>query len=194
MEHKLADRITRWCMEHYEMTEGKAAAVTYGIELLFDTLFKVIGLLILGILFHRTWEVIVTLACFCSLRSQAGGVHMQTNLGCFSSMLAVCALACAGAEYIEALPLWLLAAVSIVILLLNKIYAPFFTENNPIEDERILRRKNHFSVGLSAILLGIVWVVPDWELKLLMLIPVLIESLSILPCWHGRKKTEVINE
>lgn len=188
MEHMLASKITQWCMKRYEMTENMAIAVTYGIELLFDTLFKLIALLLLGALFHRTWEVILAVSCFSLLRSQAGGVHMQTNLGCFSSMLAVCVLACVGAEFIQGIPVAVLAVISVGILVLNKRFAPFFTENNPIEDKQIQRRKNIGAVVLAAILLIVIWMVPVWKVKLLMLIPVIIETLSILPCWHGRKK------
>lgn len=170
------------------MSETTAIAVTYGIELLFDTLFKLIGLLILGALFHRIGEVILAVVCFSTLRSQAGGVHMRTDLGCFSSMLLVCTLACVGAEYIHELPVAVLAVLSVLILVLNKLFAPFFTENNPIVDEQILRRKNIGAVVLAAIMLVIIWVVPLWKIKMLMLIPVTIETLSILPCWHGRKQ------
>lgn len=175
-------------MSRYEMPQSKADAVTYGIELIFDSLFKLLGILLLGILFGCAWEMVLAVACFSTLRSQAGGFHMKSDLGCFLVVLSVCVLACVGAEYIQELPAVVLAVLSVAILILNKKYAPFFTENNPIEDEQIIKKKNRGAVIFAAAFLLIIWIVPVWKVKLLMLIPVTLETLSILPCWHGKKK------
>lgn len=188
MEHMLASKITAWCLKRNEMSETQAIAVTYGIELIFDSLLKVIGLIILGVVFGRVWDVILSIGCFSLLRSCAGGVHMKSSLGCFLSMAFVCVLSCLGAEYITYIPAAVMAVLSVTIVILNKLYAPFFTENNPIEDERIIRRKNISAAVLSAILLIIMWFTPVWRIKMLILIPVTLETLSIFPCWHGRRK------
>lgn len=190
MEHMLAGKITEWCLKRKEMSETQAVAVTYGIELLFNSLFKLIGLLLLGIIFHRTWDVILSIGCFSLLRSFAGGVHMKTSLGCFLSMVCVWILSCVGAEYITYLPLAVMIALTVLIVVLIKRYAPFFTQNNPITDEKILRKKNIGAVVTASALLAVIWLVPVWRLKMIMLIPVTLETLSMLPCWHGKRKTE----
>ena len=187
MEHMLASKITQWCMRHNEMSETQAEVVTYGIELLFNNIFKFIGLLILGILFHRTGEVVLSIACFSLLRSQAGGLHLETNIGCFSSMMFICILSCAGAEFVHELPLALLVVVSVAIVVLNIVYAPFVTKNKPIEDKMILRRKHICAVVLAVLLLAVMWAVPAWNIKMLILVPVTIETLTILPCWHRKE-------
>lgn len=184
MEHKLASKITQWCLGRSEMSETQAIIVTYGIELIFDSLFKLIGLVILGIIFGRTWEVILSIGCFALLRSSAGGLHMESSLGCFLSMVFVCVTSCAGAELIGELPIAIMVVLSVGIVVLNKLFAPFFTQNNPIEDEQIIKNKNLRAVIISILLLIIIWIVPVWKIKLLILIPVTLESLSILPCWH----------
>lgn len=186
----LAGKITEWCLKRKEMSETQAVAVTYGIELLFNSLFKLIGLLLLGIIFHRTWDVILSIGCFSLLRSFAGGVHMKTSLGCFLSMVCVWILSCVGAEYITYLPLAVMIALTVLIVVLIKRYAPFFTQNNPITDERILRKKNIGAALTASALLAVIWLVPVWRLKMIMLIPVTLETLSMLPCWHGKRKTE----
>lgn len=188
MEHMLASKITAWCLKRNEMSETQAIAVTYGIELIFNSLFKVIGLILLGLVFGRAWDVILSIGCFSLLRSCAGGVHMKSSLGCFLSMVLVCVLSCVGADYIGYLPVGVMIALTIGIIVVNKLYAPFFTENNPIEDEKIIKKKNIGAVVISVILLVIIWITPIWNVKMLMLIPVTLETLSILPCWHGTKK------
>lgn len=188
MEHMLASKITAWCLKRNEMSETQAIAVTYGIELIFNSLFKVIGLILLGLVFGRAWDVILSIGCFSLLRSCAGGVHMKSSLGCFLSMALVCVLSCVGADYIGYLPIGVMIALTIGIIVVNKRYAPFFTENNPIEDEKIIKKKNTGAVIISVILLVIIWITPIWNVKMLMLIPVTLETLSILPCWHGIKK------
>ena len=184
MEHMLASKITAWCKRQGEMSESQVVAVTYGIELFFDTVLKLIGLILLGIVFGRLPEVLLSIACFSSLRSFAGGVHMETSLGCFLSMVFVCFASCLGAEVITGVPAVLQLVISLLNIVLNVLFAPFFTQNNPIEDKKILKRKRAGAVALSLILMAAAWVIPDWRLKLLILIPVTIESLSILPCWH----------
>lgn len=184
MEHMLADKITAWCLKQKVMSESEAAVVTYGIELVFDTLLKLLGLVALGIIFGRLFEVLLSVACFSSLRCFAGGAHMRTSPGCFFSMVFVCTASCLGAILLPAVPIPVLIVLSAGILLLNGLFAPFFTQNNPIVDERILKRKKTGAVILAALLLTVIWLAPVKEVKLLMLIPVTIESLSILPCWH----------
>lgn len=184
MEHMLASKITDWCFKRSVMSETQMEVVTYGIELIFDSLFKMIGLVILGMIFGYTWEVILSIGCFSFLRSAAGGLHMKSSLGCFLSMVSVGVLSIAGAELISHLPIAVLILLSIGIVVINKLFAPFFTHNNPIEDERIIKNKNLRAVIISALLLVIIWFVPIWRVKLLMLIPVTLETLSILPCWH----------
>lgn len=188
MEHMLASKITAWCLKRNEMSETQAIAVTYGIELIFNSLFKVIGLVLLGLVFGRAWDVILSIGCFSLLRSCAGGVHMKSSLGCFLSMALVCVLSCVGADYIGYLPIGVMIALTIGIIVINKLYAPFFTENNPIEDEKIIEKKNVGAIIISIVLLVIIWVIPIWNVKMIMLIPVTLETLSILPCWHGTKK------
>ncbi|NLL76975.1 MAG: hypothetical protein GX235_06980 [Clostridiales bacterium] len=188
MEHMLASKITAWCSKRNDMSETQAIAVTYGIELIFNSLFKVIGLVLLGVVFGRAWEVILSIGCFSLLRSCAGGVHVKSSLGCFLSMAFVCVLSCVGAEYISYLPVGVMILLSVGIIVLIKLYAPFFTENNPIEDEKIIKKKNIGAVIISVILLTIIWITPIWEMKMIMLMPITLETLSILPCWHGRSK------
>lgn len=186
MEHMLAGKITNWCLKRREMSETQAIAVTYGIELIFNSLFKLIGLLVLGIIFHRTWDLILSIGCFSLLRSCAGGIHMKSSLGCFLSMICVWVLSCVGAEYITWLPIGVMVVLTVGIIVLNKLFAPFCTENNPITDKNILKRKNTGAVVIAAALLAVIWLVPIWRIKMIMLIPVTIETLSMLPCWHGR--------
>ncbi|WMC91906.1 accessory gene regulator ArgB-like protein [Kineothrix sp. MB12-C1] len=190
MQHMLASKITDWCSRHNEMSETQAIAVTYGIELIFNSLFKVIGLVLLGAISGRMWDVIISLVCFSSLRYCAGGLHMKSNLGCFLSMVFVCVSSIAGAEYIHYLPVGIMVGLSIGIIIVNKLFAPFFTENNPIEDKKILRQKNIGAVVIAAVWLIIIWVLPDWYMKMLMLTAITLETLSILPLWHERKKAD----
>lgn len=183
MEHMLAKRITAWCLKQNTISEAQAVAVTYGIELIFDTVLKLIGLMALGVFTGRFPEFLLAIASFSSLRCFAGGAHMRTSLGCFLSMVFVCAAACLGAEYIVAVPFLPLLLLSAGILLSIVLFAPFFTQNNPI-GEPVQKKKRREAIILTVLLLAVIWAVPSEKIRLLMLIPVTIEALSILPCWH----------
>lgn len=188
MEHMIACKITDWCKRRYDMSESQVVTVTYGIELLLNNVLKMVALFIIAVIFGRVPEYFIAIGCFASLRSYAGGLHMQTSLGCFLTMLTIFVLSCLGAEYVTYLPLWALigaAAVSIVIL---SIYAPFYTKNNPIRDPQIIKKKKAGSIILAAVFFMAAALIPVMSVKMLILVPITIESLSILPIWHVLEK------
>lgn len=57
--------------------------ITYGVELIFNTLLKSIVYILLGMLLHQTLETVLSIFVFGFLRYFTGGVHAKTDMGCF---------------------------------------------------------------------------------------------------------------
>lgn len=188
MEHYLASKITGWCIKRNAIAAEQGEVVTYGIELFLNTVLKVIALLFIGLITGLFGEVVISLGCFALLRTKAGGIHMKTSLGCFLSMFGICAAAILGSRFITSLPFWILVGCSMFVMAVIALFAPYFTQNNPITDKKLIKKKKGMALIIAAALLAAVWLLPDLRIKLLILIPVLIETISIFPCWHFNEK------
>lgn len=144
----IEDRITqKICSLCYEGdSEDEREVVEYGIALLVETAFKLLVLLIISIFVGKTWETISFIIVFCSIRTNAGGIHCQTNLGCTTSLYGIYLLGVVF-DYmnISSLIVTILFALCFVIC---AIWSPSSTDNNPITDKKIRLTKKLMALGL----------------------------------------------
>lgn len=187
MEKWFANTITDWCINKNKVSDIQEAAIRYGIELYFNTVIKIVFLLCLGAVFGKLLETIIVIFCFCLLRGEAGGIHMQTSMGCFLSMFGMTILSVIGNELLPELNLYVTLFGFIASLIIVFLYAPYTTLNNPITDRKIKQRKRVRAVSI-VIILAIICVVYGTNLRTLILIPVIIEIITILPFWKRREE------
>lgn len=192
MEKFIADKITDWCLKHNSVSEIQEVAIRYGIELYLDSFIKIILIFCLGLICGKGVEVVIVIGSFCTLRSQAGGIHMKSSAGCFFSMVIITLISVVGAEIF--VPITIPIAISLIIISLTILYfcAPYSTYNNPITDKKVIRLKKCKAMILT-ILLGVVACISkSVNLRALILIPVIIEIITILPFW--RRKEVSVND
>lgn len=188
LEKKLAGYFTNWCYRNYPMDEERTVAVKYGIEILLNTGLKFIGLFVLAALCGRVSEAFIAIICFSLLRTNAGGFHLHSSMGCFMGMCFIAGISVFLSERIFYLNL--LGACIIILIITNLMYryAPCSTSNNPIKNPRTVNKKKAYAVltvwGIGAFILAI----PDVKIKILLLIPLIIETISILPIFNMRNK------
>lgn len=192
MEKFIADKISNWCLKRNKVSEIQEVAIRYGIELYLDSTIKIFLIIFIGILLGRGYETIIAIACFCMLRGQAGGIHMKSSFGCFSSMVIIVLLSVAGAEFVQKISVPVIVILSIVSVMAIYLFAPYTTANNPISEEKIILSKKRKAM-LIVVLVGLIaCVVESSHVRALLLIPVIIEIITILPFW--RRKEERIND
>lgn len=187
MEKIIANKIADWCIKRNKVTDVQEMAIRYGIELYLDSLLKIIALILLGLLFGKGIETIISISCFCLLRREAGGIHMQTSIGCFLSMCLITVTSVTGAGLISAIPLGITLLFMGLSIVAVWLYAPYTTHNNPITDEEIIKRKKKRAIILIVLLTAITLTVSNHQIRALILIPVIIEIITILPFWKGGK-------
>lgn len=192
MEKYIADKISNWCLKRNKVSEIQEVAIRYGIELYLDSTIKIFLIIFIGTLLGRGYETIIAIACFCMLRSQAGGIHMKSSFGCFSSMIIIVLLSVVGAEFIQKISVPVIVILSIVSVIAIYLFAPYTTANNPINDEKIILSKKRKAMLIVALVGLIACVVESSRVRALLLIPVIIEIITILPFW--RRKEERIND
>lgn len=182
MLSQISKKIARWC---YTGTgSGDLEITSYGIELLLDTLSKLIALLLFAAFIGSLPEMVIVLLTFSSLRYFAGGFHMQSNLGCFLSMVFIAGLSLAVQKlaffYQLAFPRIGLVVVLFVLVALVFLYAPAATRNNPIKDQKTVKKKKLYAVILSVFISFVIFYIPD-NIKFLLLVPFICEVITILP-------------
>lgn len=179
---RISKLIASWC---YTITQkGDIEITAYGIEVLLDTLTKLVAFILIAIFFGCLQEMLIVLVVFSSLRFFAGGFHMRSNLGCFMSMLLIFVFSiCLEKFFIfnqVVIPRELLAFVFLTLIGVVFLYAPSTTLNNPIKDKSILHKKKFYSVLLSGVLSFVTCFMPG-NTKVLILVPFLCEVVTILP-------------
>lgn len=179
MQKRLAEAIGKWCFKNSKVKEESKAIVVYGIELYLNTFLKAIGLLLLGLCFGTLWETIIAMSTFYLLRISAGGVHSHSNIGCFLSMTGVCSGAICADRIISKIPYEFCIGIMIVCCVFLYLYAPSHTQNNPITDIKIRKKKRMSAIVKCIVFITIAIFIP--KVQLLILVPVMIEVFTILP-------------
>lgn len=179
----LCSGIANWCKRNGAVPEEDYPVVLYGIQLFFNTSLKVLGILLIGALLHCLGAVLLSIAVFCSMRYWTGGWHSKSHLGCFFSMMTVCAgpalLTKLDGEWI----FWAMFSMFIYSVYAIARYAPCNSEMNPIDDLNILRVKRIGSIvelaGLSIVF--IFW--SSTEIQMLIIIPLFADAV-LLHSWE----------
>lgn len=171
--------IADWCKRNHCVSEGEYAIVLYGLEVMFNTSLKLAGIILTGIVLGVFWEVLLSMAVFCSMRYWAGGWHSETHMGCFSAMLAFC-VSPAFLQNIEAvwvMPLW----IGMILYSIYKIlrYAPQNSKINPITDESILRKKRIGAIIECMLLAVVICVCPVTAIRWLLVMPLFFEAVTL---------------
>lgn len=142
MEEFISRLICSYCYEGKDSDEKEV--VLYGIQLLIEGLFKTLLLIMFSSCVGKVTECVQFLFVFCSLRVVAGGAHCRTNLGCTCVFFGI---------FFEGMffekcgiSVWVAELFVFVCMGVCLKWAPSTTENNPIIDKSIRRRKKILSV------------------------------------------------
>lgn len=182
MLHQISKKIANWC--YIGTGSGDPEITAYGIELLLDTLSKLIALLLFAAFLGSFLDMLIILFVFSSLRYFAGGFHMQSNIGCFLSMVFISGSSLTiqklAVFYQSQLPEVILIAVLLGLVALVFFYAPAATRKHPLKDRQIAKKKKRYAVMLSVFLSFVICLVPE-HMRFLLLVPFICEVITILP-------------
>lgn len=187
LENRIANYLAKWCFKKCSIENASIIEVAYGIELFLNSVLKGIGLLLIAAVLGRIPEMVIAIGCFALLRKFAGGLHMKSSMGCFLGMLSVWLLSEAADRFLPIMPILVTAGLYIVLFVLIYIYAPYTTENNPIHDEKIISQKKTGSRIIIILLAVAAVILRDTAYGIYIIIPSVMETLSILPILTERK-------
>ncbi|HAU84101.1 MAG TPA: hypothetical protein DCW90_00790 [Lachnospiraceae bacterium] len=134
---KIVDRLVVKLINDGAIEEEDREIYEYGFHHGIITLINIICTIVIGIAMKMFWEVIIFMAAYIPLRTNAGGFHAKTQLRCFfySNFLVVIILAfsriLAGSSIL--LVILSIAAAAIIIPL-----APVEDQNKPLDEKEVL--------------------------------------------------------
>lgn len=174
---KIAVDFCDWLNKISPRSQEENQVIQYGMELLLDSIIKLIVVLLIGVVLGKGFETIVVLTAFCGLRLQAGGIHAKTGLGCGIGVLVVWAISILGDSFFSVkaslLPyIYIVSVLIIVCCVPRTINIEHFTLHDKI-------KKKLYSV--VAVTIMVVTALLNPPLRGLIIYPVILEVLTLLP-------------
>ena len=144
LENLISNKICKFLLR--DNTEQNEEIIFYGVQLIVETIFKYCLLLLIAILFNQGLACVIYIILLSGLRANAGGAHAKTNWGCTLTLF----LSFGAGALLNQLeiPVWVSLMVGIVALGVFIMYAPASTQNNPITDKNVIKRKKISSIIL----------------------------------------------
>ena len=121
--HELSGVIGRKMSRIQNYSEEKDVVVTYGIELILNSLLKAVIYILIGTLLGKTLEVVTAIVVFAAVRKCAGGIHAKSDMGCFLITGAIVFISAFGTGFLIHFPI-LYGLLPLISELLYLIYAP----------------------------------------------------------------------
>lgn len=166
--HELSAWLAGKCAEGH--TREQILLITYGIEIILNNVLKYLLLFLTALFLHRGKEALVMLAVFAVLRRQLGGIHCRTDTGCFLAMI-----------------VWMFFSLTCADVVR---WNYFLTAAAMICGGLAVWKKKSRAGALTIFLLWILTLVLDPGWQALIGIPVIGESITILPEGSMKKNEE----
>lgn len=168
-----------WIVNNSSCCKVNLPAIVYGLELIFNSLTKILIIITSGYILGVYPYIVFALFAFSILRLQAGGYHSKSSNGCLIAMLSIIY-----SSIVIGKNIIIPNTVKILILILCNfiiyIAAPAFTENNPIHNCSIIKKKKRNSLLIINLYFGSAFIIHDVYAEILILI-ILFESITLLP-------------
>lgn len=137
IENLISKKICKYLLKGN--TEQNEEIILYGLQLIVETVFKYCLLLLVAIIFNQGLACVIYIILLSGLRANAGGAHAKTNWGC-TFILFISFAVGALLNQLE-IPLVVSLAVCLMAVVICIKYAPASTQNNPITDCGMIKKK-----------------------------------------------------
>lgn len=81
--HEISIKSAEYVRGNGEYTVEEKTLITYGLELLFNSLLKAVIYIFIGTILGRFTETLLVIVVFGFVRTFAGGAHMKEDIDCF---------------------------------------------------------------------------------------------------------------
>ncbi len=154
----LTNRIRK---EMPEINDEKAEVINYGLQNIVGEIPKVFLMLAVALILGIFKWALITFIIFLPYRGASGGLHLKTHLGCIlGTIIFYCGIPFLAKYFVlsEIVKYFVVGILWIFGMIMIKLYAPADTEDVPILEKKVRRKKQiasyvTFSIGLLIALL-----------------------------------------
>ena len=166
--------------KHYNYDSDTLDRVTYGLEVIYLSITKIVVILILSIIFNTFKETLLTIIFVNFLRKFAYGLHAKKSWHCYISSTLTFVLL----PYIFVIIKFNLIQrilISILTLISFMLYAPADTYKRPLINEKHRNELKIYTLIISLIYISLIFIFNDNYISNLILLSLIIQSFLINP-------------
>lgn len=165
-----------------EIDDERTQVINYGLQILIGEIPKIFIVLLMSWILGIFKLTLITFILIMPYRSVSGGFHLHTHIGCIiATTLTYCGTAFVSqyivlndiVKYILILLIWIFSMAMI------KLYAPADTEEVPILETKVRRKKQLASYIIATISLIAAIFIRDNVISNILIIGTLLQTLSI---------------
>lgn len=166
-----------------EIDDERTQVINYGLQILIGEIPKIFIVLLIAWILGIFKLTLITFLLIMPYRSVSGGFHLHTHIGCIiATTLTYCGTAFVSqyivlndiVKYILILLIWIFSMAMI------KLYAPADTEEVPILETKVRRKKQLASYIIATISLIAAIFIRDNVISNILIIGTLLQTLSII--------------
>lgn len=165
-----------------EIDDERTQVINYGLQILIGEIPKIFIVLLISLILGIFKLTLITFILIMPYRSTSGGFHLHTHIGCIvATTLTYCGTAFVSqyivlndiVKYILILLIWIFSMAMI------KLYAPADTEEVPILETKVRRKKQLASYIIATISLIAAIFIRDNVISNILIIGTLLQTLYI---------------
>lgn len=147
---KVSNVLTDYLVHKGKIAIDKSCIYQYGFQIGLEVSLNTLISILIAVFFHMEWETLIFFIVFTVLRSYAGGLHMETYLGCMiCSCMSLIGLLLI-VKYSNCQRFFSIGII-FVSLILTKVLSPVLDINRPVNDGDLIkfaRRLNYSIMGI----------------------------------------------
>ncbi len=175
----MIEKIVTWLVERKVIDNAESDIYTYGLECLLLKCLHYISYFIIAIILHLPLELIVIGIVFTAIRSNSGGLHMNSRLGCyiFSCVYVFCILIFYSNIKEPHIYVCFLIMSNIILLFLS----PIEHHNRPLDEDekKKFKKKTVMYAGVVQVVVLIMYLNNQYNLSYLGIIGLFAASLLV---------------
>ena len=183
MIDKICSLLTKKIREKMpEVDDERAEVINYGLQIIFGEIPKICITLLIALILGIFKLTLLAFILIMPYRSTSGGFHLHTHLGCIlATTLTYCGTAFLSKYLIidDTIRYILILFVWIFSMIMIKLYVPADTEDVPILETKIRKKKQIASYIIVTITTIISVIYPNYIISNILIIGTVIQTISI---------------
>lgn len=156
---RAADCLADYLVQTQRVQEEEKEIYAYGLQIVLELVIVVTTIVISAGIMGMPLECLVLLAVFFTIRSVAGGVHLDSFIACFICSEILIVLALAAIRYLRP-EMNVMAGISALALVIIKCFSPIGSNNRPVCDweREVFRKKMNITIAILIALESILYI------------------------------------